>query len=79
MLNGKDWNWKDRLPFRRHKCDLCRLCLLPPPETKGRSYGELEVLFEKKIAARKFSSTEVDPFEISVNPEDVAIIEPHGI
>jgi hypothetical protein len=28
------------------------------PETKNRSYPELDELFERKISARKFSSTE---------------------
>ena len=32
------------------------------PETKGRTYGELDVLFDNKISARKFSSTKVDQF-----------------
>jgi SP family general alpha glucoside:H+ symporter-like MFS transporter len=81
MLNAKDWNWGGKTGYLYGGINL--ICLtyvyFRLPETKGRSYGELEVLFEKKIAARKFSSTEVDPFEISVNPEDVAIIEPHGI
>lgn len=30
------------------------------PETKGRSYGELDVLFFKKVPARKFKTTAVD-------------------
>lgn len=30
------------------------------PETKGRTYEELDVLFERRISARKFAETEVD-------------------
>jgi hypothetical protein len=30
------------------------------PETKDRTYEELDVLFEKRISARKFASTTVD-------------------
>lgn len=32
------------------------------PEPKGRTYGELDMLFEQKISARKFASTHVDPY-----------------
>ena len=30
------------------------------PEPKGRTYGELDVLFERKIAARKFRGMDVN-------------------
>lgn len=33
------------------------------PETWNRSYEELDVLFAKRIPARKFASTEVNLFE----------------
>lgn len=33
------------------------------PETWNRSYQELDILFAKRIPARKFASTEVDLFE----------------
>lgn len=33
------------------------------PEMKGRTYGELDTLFEQKISARKFSKTVVDQFQ----------------
>ncbi|KAI8937323.1 hypothetical protein NX059_006530 [Plenodomus lindquistii] len=32
------------------------------PEPKGRTYGELDMLFEQKVSARKFASTHVDPY-----------------
>lgn len=32
------------------------------PEPKGRTYGELDVLFERKVPARKFKSTAVQEF-----------------
>ena len=35
------------------------ICL---PEPKGRSYGELDILFARKVPARKFKGTEVDPY-----------------
>lgn len=32
------------------------------PEPRGRTYGELDILFEHRISARKFASTNVDVF-----------------
>jgi SP family general alpha glucoside:H+ symporter-like MFS transporter len=32
------------------------------PEPRGRTYGELDMLFEQKVSARKFAKTKVDPF-----------------
>lgn len=32
------------------------------PEPKGRTYGELDMLFEQRVSARKFASTHVDPY-----------------
>lgn len=43
------------------------------PEPKGRTYGELDVLFEKGISARKFGSTEVDVFETHMNEKETGI------
>lgn len=36
------------------------------PEPRGRSFAELDVLFEHEVSARKFESTEVDVFVESV-------------
>jgi SP family general alpha glucoside:H+ symporter-like MFS transporter len=33
------------------------------PETKGRTYAELDVLFEKGVRARNFASTPVEVIE----------------
>lgn len=30
------------------------------PEMKGRSYRELDILFHRKVSARKFATTQVD-------------------
>lgn len=38
------------------------------PETRNRPYEELDVLFAKKVAARKFASTKVDIFEEQEGP-----------
>ena len=45
---------------------VCFLCLVWTyfrlPEPKGRTYGEMDVLFERGISARKFKGTIVDQF-----------------
>jgi SP family general alpha glucoside:H+ symporter-like MFS transporter len=65
MLNPTAWNWGAKAGF--FWGGICFLCAIwvffRLPEPKGRTYAELDVLFEKKIPARKFSKTEVDPFE----------------
>jgi MFS transporter, SP family, general alpha glucoside:H+ symporter len=33
------------------------------PETKGRTFEELDVLFADKVTARKFKSTQVNAFD----------------
>ncbi|KAK2014527.1 alpha glucoside transporter [Colletotrichum eremochloae] len=61
MLNPSAWNWgaKSGL-FWAASCALCFVWTwFRLPEPKGRTYGELEVLFEQGIPARKFSTTEV--------------------
>jgi len=61
MLNPTAWNWKGKTGF--FWAGLCFLCLtwayFRLPEPKGRTYGELDTLFERHISARKFSSTDV--------------------
>lgn len=32
------------------------------PEAQGRTYEELDILFARKVSARKFSSTHVDAY-----------------
>ncbi|KAH8846807.1 hypothetical protein MCOR27_005247 [Pyricularia oryzae] len=36
------------------------------PEPKGRTYAELDILFEQGVSARKFASTKIDPYEHGV-------------
>jgi len=64
MLNPSAWNWGAKSGFFWAGCAF--LCLVWTyfrlPEPKGRTYGELDTLFEQKVPARKFASTTVDPF-----------------
>jgi SP family general alpha glucoside:H+ symporter-like MFS transporter len=41
----------------------------------GRSFAELDLLFEKRVSARKFASTSVDVFEDSQTLEGTAVFD----
>jgi SP family general alpha glucoside:H+ symporter-like MFS transporter len=62
MLNPLEWNWGAKSGF--FFAGTCLLCAVWTyfrlPEPKGRTYGELDVLFERGVSARKFSSTVVE-------------------
>lgn len=80
MLNPTAWNWKGKTGF--FWAGTCFLCLcwafFRLPEPKGRTYGELDVLFETGVSARKFKSTKVDPFHGSgVAVEKAEVVEEH--
>lgn len=65
MINPTYWNWKGKAGF--FWAGLCFICLVWSyfrlPEPKGRTYAELDVLFEQKVSARRFSSTRLNIFE----------------
>jgi len=64
MLSPTAWNWGAKSGF--FWCGTCFLCVVwiffRLPEPKGRTYGELDILFERRVPARKFKHTQVDPF-----------------
>lgn len=64
MLTPTAWNWGAKAAFFwMGSCALCCLwTFFRLPEPKGRSYGELDVLFQQKVPARRFRHTIVDPF-----------------
>lgn len=69
MLNPGDWNWSSYAGF--FWAGLCFLCIIYTyfrlPEPAGRSFAELDLLFERKVSARKFASTTVNVFEVEVH------------
>ncbi|QKX54108.1 uncharacterized protein TRUGW13939_01191 [Talaromyces rugulosus] len=75
MLNPGAWNWSNYAGF--FWAGLCFLCIVYTyfrvPEPRGRSFAELDVLFERKVSARKFAETEVDVFEEDVDREVVGM------
>jgi MFS transporter, SP family, general alpha glucoside:H+ symporter len=69
MLNPTAGNWKAKAGF--FYAGLCLLCLVWTffrlPEPKGRTYTELDVLFENHVPARKFKTTPVDIFNVEID------------
>ncbi|KAL1595831.1 hypothetical protein SLS60_009521 [Paraconiothyrium brasiliense] len=65
MLNPSAWHWGAKSAF--FWAGTCFLCLVWTffrlPEPKGRTYGELDILFEQRVPARKFKETVVQEFE----------------
>jgi len=72
MLNPTAWNWGAKSGF--FWAGLTLICLVWTyfrlPEPKGRTYAELDMLFEQRVSARKFASTVVDPFAASTGLAD---------
>ncbi len=64
MLNPSAWNWGAKAAF--FWVGTCAACIVWTyyrlPEPKGRTYGELDILFAKGVPARKFYCTDVDQF-----------------
>lgn len=60
MLNVDAWDWRGRSGFFWGA--LCICCLswsfFRLPEPKGRSYAELDVLFERRVRTREFSKAD---------------------
>jgi MFS transporter, SP family, general alpha glucoside:H+ symporter len=75
MLNPSAWNWGAKSGFFwAVSCFLCFVwTYFRLPEPKDRTYGELDVLFEQKVSARKFKSTEVEKFTRS--DSDTALVK----
>lgn len=68
MLNPTAWNWQNFAGF--FWGGSCFLCIIYAyfriPEPRGRSFAELDMLFERGVSARKFAETSVDVFDETV-------------
>lgn len=62
MLLPSEWNWGAYSGFFwAGACGLIVVwCYFRLPEPKGRTYAELDILFENRVSARKFATTKVD-------------------
>lgn len=69
MLNPGAWDWSNFAGF--FWGGICFLCIIYTyfrvPEPSGRSFAEIDLLFEKRVSARKFQQTEVDVFAEKVD------------
>jgi SP family general alpha glucoside:H+ symporter-like MFS transporter len=75
MLNPSAWNWGNYAGF--FWAGICFCCIIYTyfrlPEPRGRTFAELDMLFEHGISARKFASTKVDVFAESVNGSTTSV------
>jgi SP family general alpha glucoside:H+ symporter-like MFS transporter len=68
MINPTAWNWHNFAGF--FWAGTCFLCIVFAyffvPEPTGRTFAELDLLFERKVPARKFKDTKVDVFDVEL-------------
>ncbi|KAL5364469.1 general substrate transporter [Aspergillus floccosus] len=74
MLNVDAWNWRGKSGFFwGGVAFVCWMwAFFRVPEPKGRTYLEMDALFERGISARKFASTDVELFATSVGNREKA-------
>ncbi|KAF1931995.1 sugar transporter [Didymella exigua CBS 183.55] len=62
MLSPNEWNWAGMTGFFYAALTALLIIFMwfMLPETKDRTFAELDVLFENKVPARKFDKTDVD-------------------
>ncbi|KAJ7585660.1 maltose permease [Mycena floridula] len=78
MLSPTAWNWgtKSGLFWFGSATLSAIYCWFRLPETMGRTYGELDVLFENRVPAWRFRGTKVDQFGLSDSPSPVSNEKP---
>ena len=71
MLNPEAWNWKAKTGFFWAGFALASAIWVyfELPETKGKTFAELDALFHNKVKARKFKTTEVETFNVGTMME----------
>jgi SP family general alpha glucoside:H+ symporter-like MFS transporter len=73
MLNPGEWDWGNFAGL--FWGGICFLCIIYTyfrvPEPRGRTFAELDVLFERGVSARNFDSTQVDVFDETVEGQVV--------
>ncbi|KAK9476108.1 general substrate transporter [Lipomyces japonicus] len=69
MVNSSAWDWRGKTAF--FYAGTCTACFVWAffrlPETKDRTYEELDVLFANKIPATKFDKYDVDVYAVDNN------------
>jgi SP family general alpha glucoside:H+ symporter-like MFS transporter len=74
QLSSSAWNWGAKAAFFWAGTALLSAVwvFFRLPEPKGRTYAELDLLFEHKVPARKFAQTKIDPFTHAL--DDVKLV-----
>ncbi|EFQ31433.1 sugar porter family MFS transporter [Colletotrichum graminicola] len=72
QLSSTAWDWGARTAlFWAGTCLLSSVwAYFRVPEPKGRTYAELDLLFEHGVSARKFAGTKVDPYSPELGGEE---------
>lgn len=69
MLNPTAWDWGAKSAF--FFTGTCLACIVWTffrlPEPKDRTYGELDILFEQRVNARKFASTVIGRIDQNID------------
>lgn len=78
MMNPTAWNLKGKTGFFWASTAFVIMvwAFFRLPEVKGRTYEELDILFEDRVSARKFSKTHVDAYA-TASSTDTAELKPH--
>ncbi|CAM1505862.1 Fc.00g114990.m01.CDS01 [Cosmosporella sp. VM-42] len=82
MISSLGWNWGAKAGlFYAGTNLLCNTwCWFRLPETKNRTFGEIDLLFDNKVSARKFKYTKVDQFaQHSDDIKGVEVISSKGV
>jgi SP family general alpha glucoside:H+ symporter-like MFS transporter len=81
MLNPTAWNLGAKSAFLWGALGVVGVVwtFFRLPEPKGRTFGELDVLFEDRVPARKFRTTEVDEFKAAERDAQQAALVGGGV
>ena len=74
MINPTAWDWGSFAGF--FWAGTCFIMIFYHyfrlPEPSGRSFAELDILFERRVPARKFKTAKVDAFDIALEHQPAA-------
>ncbi|OAA59725.1 sugar transporter [Niveomyces insectorum RCEF 264] len=72
MINPTAWNWGNYAGFfwAGTTAIMITYHYFRLPEPSGRTFAEMDLLFERRIPARKFKTTDVNAFDVAVGHVD---------
>jgi SP family general alpha glucoside:H+ symporter-like MFS transporter len=70
LTHHQNWGAKSSF-FYAGTCFACFIwAFFRLPEPKGRTYAEMDILFERRVSARQFKHTVVESFHVSETDSD---------